>query len=132
MKFRRSEINIWPCHLLLFDSYYHSSASFGNPCSTDTVFFILHSTVVASIPALRLRALEGKGTYGDGWNPTDTQFVSSTDQHFYKLLCPCLQEGKSTLWWVKRVMSCAVVKISLSMLHMWMINGFPYFYLYLK
>lgn len=113
LKFRTSKMSIWSCHLLLLDRYCHWSTCFGNPCSTDVVFSVSHGTgcCVVSTPALRLRAPQGNGKFVGRRNLANTQLVSSTCQHFYKLLCPCLSERKCTLWWMKHIISCTVLKI---------------------
>lgn len=48
-----------------------------------------------SIPVLRLGASQGNGRFVGRRDLYNMQWVSSTHQHFYKLLCPCFSKGKS-------------------------------------
>lgn len=144
LKIRRSKISIWSCQLMVLDRYWHVSTCSGNPSSTSDVFSVLHSSgcCVVSIPALRQGTSQGNDRFVDRSDLYNMQWVSSAHQHFYKLLCPCLSEGKSLLLLIdetQRIMCCSkdlafifFEGISLTVLHMWMIDGFPYFYLYLK
>lgn len=101
-----------------------------------SLFYTVQAAVLCPLLLWDFEAPQINGKFVGRGNLTNTQLVSSAHQHFHKRWVPLFVGGDkhivtdetyNVVHWSKHLVFVFFEGISLSMLHMWMIDGFHIF-----